>query len=222
MSERRFTEDEVETILKNAAEVQHSDQGLVRAASGLTLAELEEIGREAGISAEAVQHAVRRLEKPDQPTKTFLGFPIAVGTSVELNRTLSDEDWDRLVVELRETFNARGLVTREGSLRTWRNGNLQVLLEPTPTGQRLRMRTLRGGARELMIGGAAMTTFSVAAWTAAVLQGPISDAGFLAAVGTLAVGGLGMFAAGSLRLPGWARMRRKQMDQIAERVESTK
>jgi DNA-3-methyladenine glycosylase II len=37
---------------------------------------------------------------------------------------LSDDQWDRLVVDLRETFNAAGIVGREGSLRQWRNGNL--------------------------------------------------------------------------------------------------
>lgn len=220
MSDRRFTEDEVAEILKHAAEVEHTDRNLLRAGSGMTLAELEAIGREAGISPEAVQHAARRFEKPELPTQTYMGFPLAVGTTVDMERKLSDDEWDRLVVQLRETFNARGIVSHEGSLRTWRNGNLQVTLEPTDTGQRLRLRTFKGGARELMIGGIGMLGLSVSLWVAALLKGPISDSGFLAAVGLLAAGGIGMFAIGALPLPGWARLRRKQMDQIADQVDS--
>ena len=65
MSERRFTEQEVEEILKHAAEVQHSDRDLVKPSSGLTLAELNEIGREVGISPEAMSVAVKRVDKSD-------------------------------------------------------------------------------------------------------------------------------------------------------------
>src|SRR5258705_12577768 len=40
-----------------------------------------------------------------------------------------------------------GRTRSEGSLRQWTNGNLQVLLEPTETGHRLRFGTVHGGAR---------------------------------------------------------------------------
>lgn len=219
MSERRFSEDEVSEILKYAAEVQDSDQGLLSPGTGLTLAELQEIGRQAGISPEAMQLAARRVGiSVANPTRTFLGLPLGVGRTIELDRRLTDEEWDRLVAELRTTFDARGVVRQEGSLRTWSNGNLQALLEPTATGHRLRLRTVRGGARQLMMVGVAMAGVGTVATVAAAISGAVGNASFLSSQITLALTGIAMFGIGAIPLPGWARIRRKQMDQIADRV----
>ena len=218
MSERRFTEDEVAEILKYAAEEQHSGKSLTAPNSGLTLAELNDIGSEVGISPEAMQHAVRKLGTETKPARKFLGFPIAVGRTVELDRKLADDEWDRLVADLRETFSARGVVRHEGSLRSWNNGNLQVMLEPTATGQRLRMRTLKGDARGLIGGGIGIAAVGSAFFTIASAAGALGDTGFLAAVGLLVTGGLSMFTVGAAGLPRWARMRQRQMDEIADRL----
>jgi hypothetical protein len=43
---------------------------------------------------------------------------------VHLARKLTDEEWERFVAHVRETFDARGTMTSEGSLRQWSNGNL--------------------------------------------------------------------------------------------------
>src|SRR6185295_1421769 len=63
-----------------------------------------------------------------------------------LGRGLTDDEWEQLVVELRDVFQARGRTRADGSFRQWTNGNLYVLLEPTPTGHRLRLGSLHGGA----------------------------------------------------------------------------
>ena len=220
MSERRFTEEEVSEILKYAAEAEHTNRNLLRSGSGLTLAELNEIGREVGISPDAMQQAVRRIEPGGDSSRRWLGFPIGVGRTVELDRSLTEEEWDRLVVDLRETFDARGVIKREGSLRSWTNGNLQVLLEPTATGQRLRLKTLKGSAQGLIGGGIAMLGFAVVMMFAALVKAPITDAGLIASLSVLGAGGLGMLGAGALGLPGWARLRRQQMDMIADRAAS--
>ncbi len=220
MSERRFSEEEVAEILKNAAEVQYSDNPQMTIANGLTLSELKEIGREVGISPEAMQHAVRRLDPATPPTRTFLGFPVGVGRTTELDRSLSNEEWERLVVELRQTFDARGVIRQDGSLRSWTNGNLQVLLEPTATGQRLRMKTVKGSAEGLIGGGIALFLAGGVLTVAALVKGVVmTDTGLIAALASMIGGGLVMFGGGAFSLPGWARLRRRQMDQIAERAE---
>jgi hypothetical protein len=222
MSERRFSEEEVSEILKHAAESQQTSGSPLPSAKGLTLAELTDIGREVGITPEAMQQAAKRIDKTDRTTRTILGLPLGVGRTVELDRTLTDEDWDRLVADLRATFDARGVVKHEGSLRSWTNGNLQVHLEPTATGQRLRLRTVKGSAPGLIMGGLGLSAAGSVMFVIAAVGGALADRGFLAAVSTLAVGGVAMFASGALGLPGWARLRQKQMDSIAEHVaEST-
>jgi hypothetical protein len=219
MSERRFNEAEVAAIFERAAEAQHSSQRQLPSGEGMTLTQLQEIGREVGFSPEQVAQAARAIELRPRPTsRRFLGFPIGVGLSVDLNRKLSDEEWERFVVDLRETFDARGTLTREGSFRQWRNGNLQALLEPTATGDRIRLRTIKGDARGLIVGGLGMFGFAAVVGLAAAMRGGVDDLGMLAALGTLVMMGAGMFGIGGFRLPGWARLRRRQMEGLAVRV----
>src|SRR5512139_1975656 len=143
MTERRYNDDEVEAIFARASEAESETPQRSLSGEGRTLAELQAIGREAGLSSEAIAQAARALEQPAQPpTGTFLGLPLGVARTVALPRRLTEDEWERLVVQLRETFNARGVLRSEGSFRSWSNGNLQVLLEPDGAGQRVRFRTV--------------------------------------------------------------------------------
>jgi len=215
MADRRYTDEEVAAIFSNAAEQTRplpapSDEGL-------TLADLQEIGREVGIAPEAVARAARSLDVRGHAASTrLLGLPIGVARTVELGRRLTDAEWEHLVVDLREVFSARGTVRSQGSLRQWTNGNLQALLEPTPTGDRLRLQTVKGSARAWMgVGGlTAGVAGAVAIAGAAAGQLGHSIPGVLFLLAT----GLGMFAGGAMQLPRWARVRRRQMEEIAARL----
>src|ERR1043166_1481093 len=118
MTERRFNEAEIAAIFERAAVAQQTRQHQLPSLEGMTLTELQEIGREVGISSELVAQAAKAIELGGRPTsRRFLGLPVGVGRTVDLDRTLSDDEWERFVVDLRETFDARGTVRREGSLR---------------------------------------------------------------------------------------------------------
>lgn len=218
MTERRFNEAEVAAILEKAAEAQHTGARQLPSGEGMTLAELQAIGSEAGIDPRLVARAAHALDKGGRSTsRRFLGLPIGVGRTVDLGRKLSDDEWERLVVDLRETFDARGNIRQEGSFRQWTNGNLQALLEPTSTGHRLRIRTVKGDAVTWITGGLFSVGVSAAAYVAMALRG-IGDAGNMTGLAFLSLMGVMMFGAGALRLPGWARQRRQQMEEIAERL----
>ena len=219
MTQRRYDEAEVAAIFERAAESLQTGLRKAPGSEGLTLAELQEIGREVGIPAESIALAAQSIEPAGTPTsRRFLGFTIAVGRTVQLDRRLSDEEWERLVVDLRETFDARGRVTSHGSLRQWTNGNLQVLLEPTATGHRVRMRTTKGDAVGLLAGGLGIFGAGAVGAMAAVVQGAVGDPGMLAAMGAMGVGGVIMFASSAFRLPGWAQTRQRQMEEVAARL----
>ncbi|NNG15681.1 MAG: hypothetical protein HKM89_04305, partial [Gemmatimonadales bacterium] len=95
------------------------------------------------------------------------------------------------------------------------NGNLQALLEPISTGHRLRLQTVKGDARGLMLGGLALLGFAAATLVAMAVAGNLADMG---GVVFLSAAGLGMFGLGAVRLPGWARLRRRQMEGVAARL----
>jgi hypothetical protein len=219
MTERRYSEDEVAAIFERAAEAQHTARRQLPPGEGMTLADLQAIGREVGISPELVSQAARSLERAGRPaSRSFLGLPIGVGRTIELNRSLSDEEWEQLVVDLRETFDARGTVRVDGSFRQWTNGNLQALVEPTATGHRVRLQTVKGDARALMTGGLGMLGIAAATLFAVAVGGGLADAGSVAGIGFLSAVGLGMFGVGALRLPRWARLRRRQMEEVTTRL----
>jgi hypothetical protein len=143
---------------------------------------------------------------------------LAVGHTIDLQRRLTDEEWEQLVVDLRDTFDARGVVRYDGPFRQWTNGNLQALLEPTASGHRLRLRTLNGNARGLMTAGVGLVGIAAAMVLAAAVSGGLTDPGRLGSVAFLSALGAGMFSIGALRLPAWARRRLQQMEAIAGRL----
>ncbi|MGH7717505.1 MAG: hypothetical protein ACREON_01495 [Gemmatimonadaceae bacterium] len=221
MTERRYSEAEVAQIFERATETQHREVRQLPSAEGMTLGALQEIGREVGIAPELIAQAARALDQIGQAaTRRFLGLPIGVARTVELKRRLTDAEWERLVVDLRDTFDARGTLREDGAFRQWTNGNLQALVEPTESGSHLRLRTTKGDARAFMTGGLAMLGVAGVSLVAALLSGAL-DAGNLSSLASLGAVAAGMFGVGAIRLPGWARLRRRQMEEIAGRLASS-
>lgn len=225
---RRFDEQESAFILERASadpgsEVAPSSDGDAAAARqprGLTLRQLQEIAAEAGIDPEAVSRAAAAVGRGDLiPTerRTYVGLPVGVARTIDFPRRVSDEEWERMVVAFRETFRARGRLDRHGTLREWRNGNLQALLEPTARGHRLRISTSKGDARLLLGfgGGSLLAAVATGAptWLAGASQvEPLASSLLLAAMGMAAIG------RAAWMLPRWARIRASQMEALAERV----
>lgn len=216
MTERRYTEEEIATIFQAAAEGPSTAPRQLAPADGLTLADLQAIGREVGISPDALAHAAQALEvRQGAIERTFFGLTVGVERRVALRRRLTDEEWERLVVQLRDVFQARGSTRSHGSLREWTNGNLYVLSEPTATGDRLRFGSFHGrAANSLRLG---LVTWGIGAVLAIgnLLGGHLTTTGTIAAA---LAGGTFLLANGALRLRGWARLRGHQMEDLAAQL----
>ena len=215
MDDRRYSEEEVAEIFRRATEAQQTARRQLPPGEGMTLAQLQEIGREVGIPGELVAQAARSVSEAGDPTsRSFLGLPIGVGRTIELGRQLSEAEWERLVVDLRETFRASGRVRYDGPFRQWTNGNLQALLEPTATGHRVRLQTIKENSLSLMTIGLGFLAVSVAM----LVIGGVSGSGAASSAGTVAAMGAAMFGFGAIRLPGWARLRSRQMEGVVARL----
>jgi hypothetical protein len=214
MTERRFSDAEAAEIFGRAAEMEQTPPRALENPEGMTLAQLQEIGREAGLRADLVAAAARQVERqPSAHNARFLGLPIGVGRTIELNRKVSDAEWDDLVARLRQTFDAGGSLRYDGPFRQWSNGNLRVMLEPTATGHRVRFRTMNGGARAMMSMGLASAGIAGALSLVSALA---VRPEMLGGAGVLALWGAVAFVMGAVRLPGWARRRAVQMEQLAD------
>jgi len=217
MTERQFSDEEVAAIFKQASEA--DNLAAVSAGKGMTLVALQEIGREAGMSPEAIARAALSLDQSARAKpQTLLGLPIAVGQTVEVDRPMSEAEWERLVGDLRVTFNARGVMKQDGPFRQWTNGNLQALVEPTPTGFRLRLKTYNANARGLVTIGAGGIAVAAATSFALTLAGTLGNPGSIAGIGLLGMMGAGVLGLGAIQLPAWARRRKAQMEEIVSRV----
>lgn len=216
--QRTYDDDEVREIFAAAARRQLAEPR-PEGARGLTLVELQEIGLEAGLDATEVARAAAALEAraAQAPERTSLGMPIEVIRVVPLARAPTTAEWEQLVGELRATFRARGRVASQGGLREWANGNLHACVEPSGSGYRLRLGTVKGNARVLNAMGGAGLFAGVAAIASALSGGVPQD---LIVPGMIAASGVAAFGANVLRLPRWVDVRRKQMDFIAARISA--
>ena len=88
MTERRYSDEEVDAIFTRASEVEHDAPQRLQSAEGRTLAELQAIGREAGLSPEAVAQAARALDQPvDRNVQRVDGGPRSSGDSNMVRRS---------------------------------------------------------------------------------------------------------------------------------------
>jgi hypothetical protein len=205
-TERRLSDSEVTAVLRRAAE--ESVQ------QGLTVAQVQEIAADVGLSPDAVRRALIESANGALRPATIirsLGAPVGVSKDVVLPGVLTDEAWDVLVSTLRATFNAHGKESRSGVVREWRNGNLRIAAEPTASGHRLRMTTQKGGAmRRAVFGSAAALAYSAALVVASTARPMLL---MLAVIPMAAAGAIAAWP--FLTLPRWAQSRGEQFDAIA-------
>lgn len=218
MSERRYGDDEVREIfsLATTRDVREPSASTDPDTGGFTLADLQRIGAEVGLEPARVAQAAAALDHRVrvEPVRRSLGMPVGVTRVVDLPRAPTDREWEQLVTMCRTTFGARGVAAMTGGIREWSNGNLHIAVEPTATGQQLRLSTFKSDASAfnavaLFLGAIAILT-GVVITAAGKPEKALVMAGMF---GGLAVLGL---TVNLVRLPGWARLRARQMDALAE------
>ena len=214
MSERRFDEAEVAEIFRAAAELENASPKALARVDGMTLAELQQIGEEAGLRPDLVARAAAaQVTAGSASTSRLLGLPIGVSHTVDLDHAVNDQEWALLVSNLRETFDAKGVLRQDGAFRQWSNGNLHVLVEPTPSGSRVRFRT-RNALSQTLITGGSLAVFGALAMV--VMDSAGADAARQSVALLAAGGGMGLW--GALRLPPWAQRRRRQMEELSRKL----
>jgi hypothetical protein len=215
--ERRYGEDEVKQILDLAIGSEGAP-ALVPTNEGLTLRELQEIGREVGVPANRIVQAAAEFEGRVAlaPRATFVGLPHAVGSSIALPRSPSDREWELLVAELRTTFGVKGEMTSQGGFREWSHGSIHVFIEPTESGYRLRMTDSRASAIAGVVFGGIFLALALLMFVVLLAKGGAAYKLFVPGVFGL-IGG-GVISASLMSLPGWARVQEKRMEQINSRV----
>jgi hypothetical protein len=139
VSGSRYDEDQVAAILRRAAELQ------VRSGPGdsrnLSLAEVETIGREAGIDAALVRQAARELARPaiePQANNRWIGGPTSLHFEMTIAGELPEQGFELLAHEVQSILREPGITSKVGRSLSWQT-------TPNPV----------GGGRKIMISVAA-------------------------------------------------------------------
>ncbi|HSU14730.1 hypothetical protein [Longimicrobium sp.] len=214
--ERKYRDEEIAEIFEAAAAARRGG-GALSPAEGMTLAELQAIGGEVGLAPERIAEAAAALDlRREAARRSDFGMPVSVRRTVDLPRAPTDREWEMLVADLRETFNARGRVGSAGGIREWNHGNLHAYVEPTATGYRLRLGTTKGNALALNRLGAVSLVAALAVFVLLVLSGQLPDEFMIPLI--FAAMGSAALAFNALRLPAWALEREEQMELVAARA----
>lgn len=116
---RRFDDREVGLIIQRAGELQktevaRSDRG------GMSLAELEQVAREAGLDPALVRRAAREIDAPAPPKSSLLaGAPTQLFYELSFEGELSVDEYEPLVAEIRRSVGEPGMVGTLGRTLTW-------------------------------------------------------------------------------------------------------
>lgn len=224
-TDKRYDEKEIAEIFRRAAEEQETAQRNRPPESGLSLAELQKIGKETGITPEFIARAAASLEGSGSSAyiDTLLGFPIFLSRTVELPRVMTDDEWERLVVDLRSTFGGDGTITRDGSLRRWTYGEMFVNVEPYEKDRsRVRITTSpdHKASSKFGLGFGVLTFFmSLVFWVMVFLADGVELNVLLPAIAFLTIAMLPFI--GLLRLPAWGKRKEAVIEGIATRLKSS-
>lgn len=114
---RLFSEKEVSRVLKRATELQ-AVEGSAET-TGLSLEELQQIADEVGIDPRHLVVALAELEQGDDGGFHWLGAPTTVDVERVVEGEVSEQQWERMVQEIRQEFDLVGGAGRVGRSFEW-------------------------------------------------------------------------------------------------------
>lgn len=217
---RRYDDEEIGEIFSRAAEAQDAAPPVPDPRAGLTLEELQEVGREVGLRPDRIAAAAAIVDADrggGAPAGAFA--PTRVARTVDLPRGLTDREWEVLAGEIREIFDTRGRVIARSSAHEWTDGEVHAAVGPTGDGQQLRLEARTppvttaavAGGLGLAAGALALATSALDAATFGLLLEWLLPV-LLMLVGA---GAIGLHV---VRLREWAEDRERRLDRVAERA----
>jgi hypothetical protein len=127
---RRYSDDEVGRILERAADLESHGAPSATQSGGMSLAELEEIGVEAGLDAGLLRQAAHELEMGIEPRASgrfgaLFGAPLEMELEREVIGELGEEGFERLVPMIQMAADGLGHASVIGRTLTWQSTDVQ-------------------------------------------------------------------------------------------------
>lgn len=114
-----YNEKEIGSILKRAAELSHDDADA--GSLGLSLDELKQLGKEAGINPDYILKAAAEVgtRKLQTKEKSIFGGPVTYSSEMVLPREIDARDWEEMLSKIRLSFKDPGVVTTRENIFEW-------------------------------------------------------------------------------------------------------
>lgn len=124
---RRYSDREVARILERATELQRAEPSAMNP-EGLTLTELTEIAREAGIEPAMLRRAASELAATT-PARTLAarlaGAPVSIRVERVVEGELSPERFDAIIPRIQQATDGQGTASAVGRTLTWSSQNTE-------------------------------------------------------------------------------------------------
>jgi len=230
--DRKFNEEEVALIIKRAAELQQTLQIEAEPSNALSLPEIEQIAREAGIDPKLIRQAAHGLDRPSETARpsAWLGAPTRLVFERVIDGEISVDDFEPLINEIRRTFGDNGLPSVLGRTLAWtssyqggrrrNNGrmvNVSVVARTGVTTIRVEeeMRNIAGALFGGLVGGGGGGTTGV---SIGIGMGVFHSAGVAAAMWVAVAGGF--YTLARTIFVKMVISREKQLQELTSRLEA--
>jgi hypothetical protein len=119
--DRKFNEEEVALIIKRAAELQQTQQVEHEPSTALSLSEVEQIAREAGIDPLLIRQAAHGIDRPSEASRPspWLGAPTRLVFERVVDGEIPVDDFEPVINEIRRTFGDNGIPSVLGRTLAW-------------------------------------------------------------------------------------------------------
>lgn len=118
---RRFSEEEVALIVKRAAELQQTEETAEEPGNALTLAEVEQIAKEAGIDPRLIRRAAQSLDRPEAGNRPspWAGAPTKLVFERVVDGEISTDEYEHLIDTVRRALGDNGMPSVLGKTLAW-------------------------------------------------------------------------------------------------------
>lgn len=118
---RKFNEEEVALIIKRAAELQQTEQVADDAASAMSLAEIEQIAKEAGIDPALIRRAAQSLDRTGESNRPspWVGAPTRIVFERVVDGEISNDEHEAIIDTVRRTIGDNGMPSVLGRTLSW-------------------------------------------------------------------------------------------------------
>ena len=218
---RLYSEKEMGALIQRATELQQV--GSNEFECGLSIQDIERIAEELGLDPAHLRQAALELEShPDTlEPRSFWGTPFQIDLKRVVEGSLTDEQWEEIVLMLRTLTGRTGKTNDIGKSKEWFHfideglGHIRVTVSPRDEQSTVKIQRQYRGIGvftyllSFLVGGAAMLILSEV--SGAVVSAPAG----LALLGTGCSSALLMARAG---LSAWSKRQQQKLQQLMNKV----